>query len=553
MDFLSHVFKSMSSKKKFLNNLVSSFYPFLIWTPLRNLFLNKSSADSLDIIINDPWSGNSEEGYKILKGFLTVSGETISFNESLWKSKSASQIWIEELHSFSWIKDLRSVGSNQARIFFRKCILNWMDLFSGWSRTIWRSDILGKRVCFLLGSYNFFCSSADEIFQKKLIKNISVQVSHLVRYKLRDVKGFNRIFAIKGIILGSISFSKLNKNIDYGISLLIEEIRNQVFSDGSHYLKSPSKHLEFLKNLIDIKFFLSRSKTISPQELNETIDKMASILKSYRHGDGTLSTFNDSKPIDKITIDQILLRANSKLKINNTSNLTGIHKIAENKMNFLMDAGNPVLENTFAGSLSFEFSFGKHIIVVNSGSPHIYNKRWAEAMRSTAAHSTLMIDNVNSSDIIFDKEKNSRIAKVWSNKVYDGKSYLIESAHDGYKKIFGLIHNRKIHINCHERILRGHDLISRVTKNFKSIPKEFYIRFHIHPDVEANITSSRKKVILKLKDGQGWEFICSDSIISIGESVYLAKKNQMIRNTHILLRDKVLPDKKIKWLFRLLQ
>ena len=77
MDFLSHLLKSMSSKKKFLNNLVSSFYPFLIWTPLRNLFLNKSSADSLDIIINDPWSGNSEEGYKILKGFLTVSGETI--------------------------------------------------------------------------------------------------------------------------------------------------------------------------------------------------------------------------------------------------------------------------------------------------------------------------------------------------------------------------------------------------------------------------------------------------------------------------------------------
>ena len=111
----------------------------------------------------------------------------------------------------------------------------------------------------------------------------------------------------------------------------------------------------------------------------------------------------------------------------------------------------------------------------------------------------------------------------------------------------------QIYIDCHEKIIKGHDLISRVTKNFKAIPKEFYIRFHIHPDVETSITASKKKVILKLKDGQGWEFICSDPIISLGESIYLGKKNRIIRNSHILLRNKVLPDKKIKWLFRLLQ
>ena len=64
-----------------------------------------------------------------------------------------------------------------------------------------------------------------------------------------------------------------------------------------------------------------------------------------------------------------------------------------------MDAGKPSTYSTYAGSLSFEFSFGKQIVVVNSGSPHIQNKKWAEAMKSTAAHSTLTIDNVNSSDI----------------------------------------------------------------------------------------------------------------------------------------------------------
>tara|TARA_B100000989_G_scaffold83137_1_gene59461 strand:+ start:753 stop:2378 length:1626 start_codon:yes stop_codon:yes gene_type:complete len=537
-------------KNRFTDSFFSSVYPLIILTPLRNFFLKKKSTDTLAISINDPWAGNSDEGYKILKGYLTVCGETISIEKNIWKNKTASKIWFEELHSFNWVKDLKAVGSNQARRFVRQCILDWMSLFSDWSKSIWKSDILAKRICNLLGSYNFFFSSADEMFQKTLIKSIDRQTTHLIRYKLNDIDGFNRIFGIKGMILGSVSFRGLNKNLGYCLALLLKEIDKQILSDGSHYLKSPSKHLEFLRNLIDIKYFLSRSKKTMPIELNNAIEKMASVLKSYLHGDGSLATFNDSQPIDKIVIDQIILRANSKLKIPDSSRTTGIYKIKENKMTFLIDTGNPIKENTFAGSLSFELSFGRNRIVVNSGAPHIQNKRWSEAMRSTAAHSTLTIDNVNSSDIFFGKQKMTRVAKVWSKKMSDGKSYLIESAHDGYKEIFGLVHNRKIHINCHDRVIRGHDLISKVTKNFRIIPKKFYIRFHIHPDVEANVTSSKKKVILKLKDGNGWEFICSDPIITLGESIYHGKESKIIRNTHILLKDKVLPDKKVKWLFR---
>ena len=156
------------------------------------------------------------------------------------------------------------------------------------------------------------------------------------------------------MILGSVSFRGLNKNLEYCLALLLKEIDKQMLSDGSHYLKSPSKHLEFLRNLIDIKYFLSRSKKTMPIELNNAIEKMASVLKSYLHGDGSLATFNDSQPIDKIVIDQIILRANSKLKIPDSSSTTGIYKIKENKMTFLIDTGNPIKENTFAGSLSFE-------------------------------------------------------------------------------------------------------------------------------------------------------------------------------------------------------
>ncbi len=58
-------------------------------------------------------------------------------------------------------------------------------------------------------------------------------------------------------------------------------------------------------------------------------------------------------------------------------------------------------KKTHAGSLSFEFSHFGEKLVVNSGSPFVNDKKWTEAMRSTAAHSTVTIDDVNSSDIFY--------------------------------------------------------------------------------------------------------------------------------------------------------
>jgi len=52
-------------------------------------------------------------------------------------------------------------------------------------------------------------------------------------------------------------------------------------------------------------------------------------------------------------------------------------------------------------------------------------------------------NDINSSDIFYQKDTNTRIAKVWSELLFDKNCYWINSAHSGYKDIFGIIHNRK--------------------------------------------------------------------------------------------------------------
>ena len=79
------------------------------------------------------------------------------------------------------------------------------------------------------------------------------------------------------------------------------------------------------------------------------------------------------------------------------------------------------------------------------------------------------------------------------------------------------------------------------------------MRFHIHPDVKLSGTTSKKKVVLKLKNNLGWEFICSEPKIEINEGIYFGDKKINKKNNHILISENIVPEKKIKWLFRVIK
>mgnify|MGYP007000328752 len=141
-------------------------------------------------ILNDPWEGDSQVGHNILKGYITFFGETINYKNSMWEKNISTVIWKEELHSFNWIKDIRAVGTNQARSFLRKSVNDWVLKYNKWSLREWRSDIIGKRLYSLLGNFNFFCSSADNNFQKLMLESLFKQGNHLIKNKLQDISGY---------------------------------------------------------------------------------------------------------------------------------------------------------------------------------------------------------------------------------------------------------------------------------------------------------------------------------------------------------------------------
>ncbi len=546
----------MLEKNQKMKDLLQKLRLFFYFkNPLYNLIIEKRLSAKILYSPEEVWRGDSEIGLKIINGYVNFYGESFNFEKNLWEKNRASEFWNNKLNSFDWIKDVRAVGTNKARIFLRNNILEWLKKNKNWNEDSWKKDVLAKRITNLLSNLSFFFNTAGEEFQIKFAKNLNKQAIYLLNTfnekKLKD----NEIYKVKASILASLSFENLNNNLSFSLKKLHEIISTHINNDGMHYLRSPSEHFNFLCSLLDIKNYLGTFRIPIPKDLNSKISEMSSVIKFFRLGNGQLSVFNSYEFIDSSLIEKTIKRANSKIKIPSYLNESGFQRVSENRLILIMDCGTPSIEKTHAGALSFELSHGFEKIVVNCGSPYVNNKKWSDAMRSTAAHSTLTIDEINSSDIFFEKDTTTRIANVHSERRENEGSYWINAAHSGYEELFGLIHKRNVHIDGKNLIIRGKDCFMR--SNYKTPvlgnPKKFFLRFHIHPSVKLSVTGSKKKVVLKLNNDLGWEFICSLPKIQIKDGIYLGGNRLVERNSHILISDELSFDKEVKWLFRFIQ
>ena len=130
-----------------------------------------------------------------------------------------------------------------------------------------------------------------------------------------------------------------------------------------------------------------------------------------------------------------------------------------------------------ADTLSFELSFSKHRVFVNSGTSEYENNKIRHNERSTHAHNTVVIDNQDSSEV-WDSFKVARRAlpSNLSMSEKDG-NVNISCSHDGYKRLSGkVIHHRKWKFQKNLLIVED-NILGRASNAIG-----FY---HFHPNVKV--------------------------------------------------------------------
>ena len=116
------------------------FKGILLKTSIYDLYLSKNNSTKILVTPNDPWPGDASIGDGIFQGDFNLSStnrELLS-QKLLWKINNNKEFWMEEIHTFSWLRHLKARSGPLARKHARKLILDWLKKNSKWNEEGYR-------------------------------------------------------------------------------------------------------------------------------------------------------------------------------------------------------------------------------------------------------------------------------------------------------------------------------------------------------------------------------------------------------------------------------
>src|SRR5262249_11936053 len=147
---------------------------------------------------------------------------------------------------------------------------------------------------------------------------------------------------------------------------------------------------------------LAQAGRPAPPTVNDTIERMAGALTFLRVGDGSLALFNGTGWEQRVLVDTVLKHAGKTAAGTSYLRQMGFARLAAGRMTALVDGGgpppSPFDHDAHAGTLSFEVSVGNERLITNCGVRQGADRAWRQAQRATAAHSTLVFADTNSSE-----------------------------------------------------------------------------------------------------------------------------------------------------------
>ncbi len=135
--------------------------------------------------------------------------------------------------------------------------------------------------------------------------------------------------------------------------------------------------------------------------------------------------------------------------------------------------------------------------IVNCGA-HPWSKEWGQVQRTTAAHSTLVVDNTNSAMLLPHGGMALRPGVVTCRREETDGQIWLDTSHDGYEEGFGLVHRRKLYLSLDGNDFMGEEHLVGPGGN------AYALRFHLHPQVSVSVTQNGQSAFIKMPKGSGW-------------------------------------------------
>ena len=479
----------------------------------------------------------------LIASLTSSSGDFYKVNnttpEILWKINIKEKQKFENLHSFLW---LAKIDRKNNKVITKNIIKSWIDNFFNYDTETWEMDITARRIIAWISNTDITLEDSDKIYRERFFLSIIKQSNFLL--KNLNILFYNpsKIICCAAIILSGVIFKENELNYKMGIKELEKIVKNYFDENGFPKSRNPEEVFISIKYLILIREWHKEALKPVPDFLNEVISKCGSCYTMLSCSNKQFPLFNGATEINHRDYDIFL--KNLKYKFENKNHeLAELIKVKKKKFEFFIDCGNPPPNNFAkhyqAGCLSFELISSKQKVICNLGYGKYFSPKLCALSRSTAAHSTLYINDTSS--CIF--QKNLSVNKVYGNSLVekhkivsknytdDKNFYSISAAHNGYEKKFGYIHTRSIKILKKEDKIFGLDELKK-TKKYSN-PLIYFVRFHIYPNTKIVKTKAGNSILISLPNKEGWLLKSSTNEFEIEKNIFLGNKNKISNNESV--------------------
>jgi uncharacterized heparinase superfamily protein len=487
-----------------------------------------------DHIVFHPWDAaprRLEDADALLRGRFRFYSDYADVPDgvSVFDLPPPSADWLAALHGFHWLPPLSNAGGDNARRLATNLIGQWIKRYSDYSEPAWSPHVMAQRLAAIFSHGKLVIQNSDMMWRSRLFVSLREQCRMLERTSREAPDGLPRLETAAVLALSGLCLDDSPKRRANGLARLEEELERQILPDGGHVSRSPETLLNAYRHVMTVMEGLSAVGEEPPHILRNAHDRMAPMLRFFRHGDGALALFHGGGEGDARMVAGLLARDELRGQPFHHARHSGYQRLAAGRTICILDCGR-VPEGAFAldahaGANAMELSSGPDRIVVNCGTGGLTHHAWNWAMRATAAHSTMTLADTSGAQILSDGIVRDLLGprliggpiEPTSRRVETAQGWTVDAVSDAYAAPFGIRHERQVTLSPQGLMVTGRD---RLIPMHKGAGQSFTVRFHIHPDVRVSRLDGGG-ILLKLPGGEGWRFRTGGGVLDVEESVYL--------------------------------
>ncbi len=504
----------------------------LSWrTPIHGFRLKGRYPLKLIAVPDDPFLGDVRRGNALLDGKLMFRGKARQVDALGLAKPEFSADYAEYLHSFAWLRDLSTVATRaQAAPIAEAIMREWLATHAETvAEPAWRADLWGRRIMFWTAHAPLILSSADLVYRSLVLNTLARGARHLDRSAEKMAPGTARVAAWCGVVTAGLMIPAGEGRQRAGEAGLARALAASLFGDGGTVQRAPMAQLDIVMLLTSLRAAYAARRIDPPALIADTLATTVPVLLGVCHGDHGLSSWQGGGPLPGAVIDQVIEATGVRARPLRQAREWGYQRLAAGPVVLIIDAAPPpvarLIEGGCGSTLAIEFSDGPHRVIVNcGGARHALAQvpqALTEGLRTTAAHSTLVVRDSNSTAIHSDGTLGRGVAEVELSRQESDDSSRLDASHDGYARRFGFLHRRQLVLSSDGRDLRGEDMLLPTGKKRKLAETPFAVRFHLGVGVEASPTADGQAALLRLPGGVIWQFRCRGGALAIEDSLWI--------------------------------